>query len=328
MLLILSVIIATMGLLRDSGAVVIAAMLIAPMMTPILGIAAALVMGWRKRAILLLAIVIVAAGSTVAFAWTLCFIADFPRGVLIPGEVSARTNTGIEDLVIALAAGVAGAYVQINRSEVSLLPGAAIGVALIPPLSATGILTYFDERQLAFDAALLFGTNLGAIILAACIVYVVSGATSVLRKGRRRKHFFAGMFLTSLFLAAIVAQLGRATYLRYVETNAEAKLAQLIAEWADPVSVEVLRVDVKPSRQFADVWVMVDLPADSQYRVSSVADLLPEELKRVSLRDLILERLGPGYSVAIRYNTRIAGLVSSGSEDVRAVTSPGAQDGG
>jgi uncharacterized hydrophobic protein (TIGR00271 family) len=324
MLLTLSVVISTMGLLRDSGAVVIAAMLVAPMMTPILGISSALVMGWTRRAFLLLFAVAVAAVLSVLFAWALCFVADFPRGILLPGEVRARTDPGMEDLAIALAAGAAGAYVQINRSEISLLPGAAIGVSLIPPLSSSGILTYFDEHDLAFDAALLFGTNLGAIILAACVVYVLTGATSVLRKGRRRRHFVAGLFLTGLFLAAIVAQLGRATYLRYLETDAEARLVRLIVEWADPVSVEVLRVDVKPHRQIADVWVMVDLPADAQFRVASIADLLPQDLKRESLKDLVLDRFGPGYRVIIRYSTRISGAVALGSDEILPAPAPDA----
>ena len=316
MLMTLSVVIATMGLLRNSGAVVIAAMLIAPMMTPILGVAAAFVMGWTRRAIVLFGIVLLAAAAATLLALGLCYIADIPHGILVPDQVEARTDPGTEDLVIALAAGVAGAYVQVNRSEVSLLPGAAIGVSLVPPLSAAGILFYFGDTRDAIDAVLLFATNLGAIILAACIVYVASGATSVLRKGARRARFTTGILFTTVFLVAITIQLGRATYARYQETALEAQLAQKIVDWADPISVEVLRVDVKTDRKIADIWVMVDLPVGAQFRVASIADLMPDKLRQTRLSDRVFAVLGPEYELALRYQTRIAGLITYGSDVV------------
>lgn len=150
MLLGLSVVIATMGLVRDSGAVVIAAMLIAPLMTPILGIAASMVVGRNNRALILLGAVLVAAVFSIGLAWLIVYIADVPKGIVRPLQITARTDPGTEDLIIALAAGVAGAYVQVNKNEVSLLPGAAIGVALVPPLCATGVLLYFGDFSDAY----------------------------------------------------------------------------------------------------------------------------------------------------------------------------------
>ena len=173
MLLALSVIIATMGLIRNSGAVVIAAMLVAPLMTPILGIAAAILMGWIGRAFKLLLIVWSAAALSILIAWLIVWISDVPLGIFIPDEVINRSDPGAEDLVIALAAGVAGAYVQIQKAEVSLLPGAAIGVSLVPPLAAAGVLFYFGETWRAYEATFLFATNFGAIILsAACLPHL------------------------------------------------------------------------------------------------------------------------------------------------------------
>ena len=143
-------------------------------------------------------------------AWLLVYIADVPRGILIPDQVLARTDPGTEDLIVALAAGVAGAYVQINKSELSLLPGAAIGVSLVPPLSASGILLYFDEPAEAYEAGLLFATNLGAIILSACAVYLVYAARSVVfSKGKRKLNFTASVFVAIAFLVVVVLQLGK-----------------------------------------------------------------------------------------------------------------------
>jgi uncharacterized hydrophobic protein (TIGR00271 family) len=245
MLLTLAVIIATMGLLRNSGAVVIAAMLVAPLMTPILGIASSIVMGWVGRASMLLLIVWFAAGVSVLIAWLIVWLSDVPRGIIIPNEVLSRTDPGAEDLVIALAAGVAGAYVQIQKSEISLLPGAAIGVSLVPPLAAAGILLYFEQWSPAYEAVLLFATNFGAIILSACMVYVAFGSTGFLfRNGKRRVKFTLGIAATAAFLIAVFAHLFSATYNRHVESSMEAALAQRIKEWARPISIEVVRVDV------------------------------------------------------------------------------------
>ncbi|NOC83667.1 DUF389 domain-containing protein [Ruegeria sp. HKCCD6228] len=318
MLLTLSVVIATMGLLRNSGAVVIAAMLVAPLMTPILGVAAAMVMGWLKRAVTLALTVCLAAIVCVMMAWFLVYVADVPRGILIPDQVLARTDPGTEDLIVALAAGVAGAYVQINKSELSLLPGAAIGVSLVPPLSASGILLYFDEPAEAYEAGLLFATNLGAIILSACAVYLVYAARSVVfSKGKRKLNFTASVFVAIAFLVVVVLQLGKSTYNRYLETRTEAQLADAIRAWADPVSVEIIRIDVNAQRKRAEVWLVVDLPAEAQFKVSSIAGLLPPKLRETPLVGVLEEELGPGYLAIIRYQPRIGAQIILGTENVQ-----------
>ncbi len=318
MLLTLSVIIATMGMLRNSGAVVIAAMLVAPLMTPILGIAAAMVMGWLKRALFLALTVCTAAFLSVLLAWFLVYVADVPRGILIPDQVLARTDPGTEDLIVALAAGVAAAYVQINRSEASLLPGAAIGVSLVPPLSASGVLLYFGEPADAYEAGLLFATNLGAIILSACAVYIVYAARSVMfSKGKRKLSFTASVFVTLAFLAVVVLQLGKSTYNRYLETRTEARVAQAIRDWADPVSVEIIRIDVSAKRKHADLWLIVDLPIEAAFKVSSIAGLLPDSLRETPLVDVLEDELGPGYLIVVRFQNRIGAQLILGTENVQ-----------
>lgn len=318
MLLTLSVIIATMGMLRNSGAVVIAAMLVAPLMTPILGIAAAMVMGWLKRALFLALTVCTAAFLSVLLAWFLVYVADVPRGILIPDQVLARTDPGTEDLIVALAAGVAAAYVQINRSEASLLPGAAIGVSLVPPLSASGVLLYFGEPADAYEAGLLFATNLGAIILSACAVYIVYAARSVMfSKGKRKLSFTASVFVTLAFLAVVVLQLGKSTYNRYLETRTEARVAQAIRDWADPVSVEIIRIDVSAKRKHADLWLIVDLPIEAAFKVSSIAGLLPDGLRETPLVDVLEDELGPGYLIVVRFQNRIGAQLILGTENVQ-----------
>ncbi|MEM1360211.1 MAG: DUF389 domain-containing protein [Pseudomonadota bacterium] len=323
-----SVIIATMGLLRNSGAVVIAAMLIAPLMTPILGIAAAMIMGWRKRVLTLLLRVLIAAACSVLLAWLVVFVANVPRGLMIPSEVVARTDPGIEDLVIALAAGAAGAYVQINREELSLLPGAAIGVALVPPLSAVGILIHYREFDGAYDATLLFMTNLAAIILAACAVYLLAGARKlILKRSKRRTTFTASFVVISGLVAVLILQLGEATVQRYRESRMSQDIAEAVAEWSGPVSVEIMRLHVRERRKIADLWLIVDMPVDAANTSQSFSQMLPAELRNNSLVRRLRPVLGPDYKIAVRFQPRFAGLVELHDiDDVQNAPAVGAID--
>lgn len=317
MLLGLAVVIATMGLIRDSGAVIIAAMLVAPLMTPILGTAAAIVTGDISRAVALLVVVWIAALASIGVAWLIVFMTDFPRGVLLPNEVLSRTDPSAEDLVIALAAGLAGAYVQVQKSELSLLPGAAIGVALVPPLATVGILLYFQEFDGAYEAMLLFATNFGAIILSACAVYIATGAGRLLlRSEKRRMRFSMGLAVAVLFLVAIFAQLSTTTYYRYAETRAESALANRIREWAQEVPVEIVRIDVRARERTAEVWAIVDLPVDAALRVASAAEQLPAKLTVTPFRVVARDILGQDYKVTVRYQPRYAWQVDLATDDV------------
>ena len=164
---------------------------------------------------------------------------------------------------------------------------------------------------------MLFCTNLAAIVLAACVVYIIFGArTVILTKGKRRLQFTISLAATVVILAFICVQLATSTYSRYLETRTETELSDIIQEWAGPVSVEVLRVDVNSARKRADVWVIVDLPYDAQHQIGSISDLLPERLKQGGLVDLMKDVLGDDYAVAFRYQTRLAGLVYLRSEIV------------
>lgn len=315
LLLGLSVIVATLGLVRNSGAVVIAAMLIAPLMTPILGIAASMVIGRTRRALSLLGAVFLAACISVGLAWLIVYIADVPKGIVIPEQIMSRTDPGTEDLIIALVAGVAGAYVQINKDEVSLLPGAAIGVSLVPPLSAAGVLLYFGNYADAYEAGLLFSTNLAAIVLSACTVFVFSGGISIVFKAsKRRTQFTMSFIVTCVVLVFITVQLVSATITRYAETRLESELSQTIQAWSGSESVEIIRLNVNGAQKRADVWIIVDVPFDAQTRLASVSDLLPETLRNESIVDRMRVALGPEFAVAFRYQIRFAGLVILGTE--------------
>jgi uncharacterized hydrophobic protein (TIGR00271 family) len=179
--LVLSAAIATFGLILNSPAVVIGAMLVSPLMGPIiasgLALAAADVyLGIKSLA--QLALSTVAAILVGAFiTWVLPF--DTPTS-----EVLARTRPNLLDLGVALSSGLAGSLLVCrSRSPegggVSALPGVAIAVALMPPLCSVGFgVGVGFALPIVTGAGLLFLTNLAAIIAAAFLVFLAIGMSS------------------------------------------------------------------------------------------------------------------------------------------------------
>ena len=139
-LIVLSTTIAALGLIGNSAAVVIGAMLVAPLMTPILAVAAALVHGQARRLVVSFAVLI---GGTLAAIGTGWVVSSVAPGTVTATELTpellARTVPSLLDLGVAIAAGLAGGYVLTHPRAGSSLPGVAIAVALVPPLATVGI---------------------------------------------------------------------------------------------------------------------------------------------------------------------------------------------
>jgi uncharacterized hydrophobic protein (TIGR00271 family) len=203
-LIALSASIASFGLLADSGAVVIGAMLVAPLMTPIMGAAAATVTADNRR--LVRALAIIALGTVLAIVIG-ALMSMLAGGTVVdiralPQEIRSRTFPGLLDLGIAISAGAAAGYVLPRRSAISALPGVGIAVALVPPLATVGITAELGLPTEARNALLLFVTNLAAIVFAAGVVLLFSGFRPEVRTSRfvlRRR------LAVTLLLVAIVA---------------------------------------------------------------------------------------------------------------------------
>ncbi|TNF88353.1 MAG: TIGR00341 family protein [Gammaproteobacteria bacterium] len=197
-LLIVSTIIACCGLMADSAAVVIGAMLVAPMMRPVMISAAAITLGWSHYLYQALVLTLIMALSAVGIA--ALFAQLSPQLIEIPGQVMARTEPTFFDLVIALAAGSGGAYTMTHK-ESSAIPGVAMAVALLPPLASTGILLVFQENDLALKAFILFFTNFAAMVLAATLTFLYLGISP--RKTRTRSARSIRNYLTAFFLLVV-----------------------------------------------------------------------------------------------------------------------------
>jgi len=209
-LLVASTVIACSGLLSDSVAVVIGAMLVAPMMRPVMSAAAAITLGWSERLyhslLLALAMAVSAVLISIIFAWL------SPDLAVVPEQVMARTKPTFFDLVIALAAGSAGAYTM-TRKESSAIPGVAMAVALLPPLATTGILVVYGLPELAWKAFILFFTNYAAMVLAGCVVFIFVGVSPKAVQDRSAK------FIRNYLLVFAVLVFGTSVPLYFYSTE-------------------------------------------------------------------------------------------------------------
>jgi uncharacterized hydrophobic protein (TIGR00271 family) len=178
LMVVLSCVIATLGLIINSGTVVIGAMLVAPLMSPILGISLSTIIGdaslFRKslEALLkgiLLAVAISAALGLLASTGEFNFLAE------LPSEILGRTRPTLFDLAIAIAGGTAAAYALSQPHMAATLPGVAIATALMPPLCVVGIGLSQRQRDVFGGALLLFLANLVAIGFAGSLVFYLLG---------------------------------------------------------------------------------------------------------------------------------------------------------
>ena len=129
-LLVLSTVIAAGGLIGNSTAVIIGAMIVAPLMTPMMAASVAIVTGDGRNVVRSVAIVLIGVAVVMTIGYLMAAV--FPAGAVITPEVKARTSPRILDLVVALAAGAAGAF-ALGREDVSdALPGVAIAIRSSP----------------------------------------------------------------------------------------------------------------------------------------------------------------------------------------------------
>jgi len=215
----LSAIIATLGLLTNSTAVVIGAMLVAPLMSPIFGIALGLTMGDRR--LLKTALNAEMAGVVLAVVLPVA-IGLIPMRPDFGTEILARTQPTVYDILIALASGMAGAFALVNEKISPALPGVAIATALVPPLASCGLNIATANWTLAWGAFLLFAVNFVAIEFAAASIFTWFGAVEFPRatNGTLLKTIFKRLGI-SLLILLVAASFMTQTLIKMV---AESKL--------------------------------------------------------------------------------------------------------
>jgi len=177
-LLAAATLIASFGLIANSTAVIIGAMLVSPLMTPIIGISLALVLGdmnlLRRATQAELLGVLLAVGLAL-------LLGLFPLGLEATSEMLSRTEPNLLDLLVAVFAGFAGTYAMIDERLSPALPGVAIATAIVPPLANCGLCLAMGAYLGAYGSFLLFFANFVAILLVSSGTFIAAGMAPTIK---------------------------------------------------------------------------------------------------------------------------------------------------
>ncbi len=230
----ISTVIATLGLMLNAPAVIIGAMLIAPLMGAIIAMGLGVVQGDAR--LLKLGM------KTTGWGVFITLIVSFGLELIIPlngltDEMLARSSPNLLDLGVALAAGAAGAYALARKNVSSSLPGVAIAVALIPPLATAGMALALLSWQTALGAGLLFLTNLVGIVAMSSWVFLSMGFHPEFARRERLRLFSRGWQAIWVMILLISIPLAVVTVKQLREQTIETAVAQALEEemktWPD-----------------------------------------------------------------------------------------------
>jgi uncharacterized hydrophobic protein (TIGR00271 family) len=232
-LMVLSVLLALSGLYADSAPVIIGAMILAPMMSPVVSLA----MGLARSDVSLIRNSV--RTVTIGMAWGLgcAVLMSLAMPLDVPTqEMRSRMSPTLLDLMVAVISGIAGAYANAKEEIAKSLAGVAIAVALVPPLCVAGIGLGWAEWELAWGAFLLLITNLVGIAAAASVTFLVLGFAPF---GRARK----GLVISIAMMLAISVPLS-AAFMHLVERDriqdqVPVGVVELLGEAVDVVKVQV-----------------------------------------------------------------------------------------
>ena len=280
-LMVLSVLLALAGLYANSAPVIIGAMILAPLMSPIVSLAMGLArsdLGLIRTAMKTLALGVVwglVCGILMAWLMPLALPTD---------EMKMRMAPNLLDLLVAVISGVACAYANAKEEIAKSLAGVAIAVALVPPLSVVGIGVGWGDWAMAAGASLLLITNLVGIALAASITFLVLGFSPF-------KRARAGLGFSLLLLAAISVPLS----LSFAHLVERQRILERIS--TGEVQLRGLQVHV----DHADVTlvdpplVTLELSAKEQLNAAQVSEL----------KALVSRELGQAIQLQVQSNIRL-----------------------
>ncbi|MGB2923771.1 MAG: DUF389 domain-containing protein [Limnothrix sp.] len=279
MLTVSSCVIATFGLISNSTAVVIGAMLVAPLMLPLRGLAFAALEGelnlfWRS-----LYSITGATLLSLGLSWLIGVIVGIPD---FGSELIARTQPNLLDLGIAVAAGSISGFAKVRRGISDALAGTAIAVALMPPLCVVGLSLSQGFMGFAKGAFLLYLTNLLGITLACMVVYIIAGYAEI-------NH---ALGWTIALTAILLVPLGA----RFVELVNQLKLQEEIVTQlknTTTLSEDVANVRIRIDWTNSPAIIYVNLQA--QKKITPKQALLVEEFlqKRTQEDFRVIFRVSP-----------------------------------
>jgi uncharacterized hydrophobic protein (TIGR00271 family) len=298
--------IAILGLLLSSPAVVIGAMLLSPLMGPIMGLGFALAIGdwaWLKVSLRTLLI-----GSVMAVL--LCAVLVYFSPIqTITSEIAARTRPNLFDLFVALFSALAGAYAMIRGKEGAIV-GVAIATALMPPLAVVGYGLATWNWTVFSGALLLFVTNFVTIALTAFGMAKLYGFRANLSKGQSQFQSFAVVLVFVALAVPLSFSLQRIAW----EANAQRIVRSEVREPFDPRSqLDTLEIDFASAP--VGVRAVIFTPALRPGVEATVERALAERLGEPVALDLVQYEVGTNATAAER-----AQLSAARERDERAAT--------
>ncbi|ODN67670.1 TIGR00341 family protein [Methylophaga muralis] len=269
-LMVLSTLLAAFGLFANSIPVVIGAMILAPLMGPIISMSLGTL---RQDESLMLE-----SGKSIAIGTGLALLCAMLIAWFIPlnninTEIAARISPTLLDLGVAVVSGIAGAYAHARAEVAKSLAGVAIAVALVPPLAVAGIGLGWFDLTVFFGAFLLYLTNLVGIILAALITFMFLGYSPFHRAKR-------GLMLTLVMVAILAVPLAIGFDRMVAENNV---LRQLDGQ--EIAGVKLVDVQVRPRDPLIISLTMVSKTAVDD----EVMDKVKKEIERRLQQPVVLE---------------------------------------
>ena len=272
--LALASIIAAGGVIGDATPAVIGAMIIAPLGTPIYGLALAAVIGDRRalRGSLRLLLSGIAVNILIGVLIGLITVNRMP--IDVNPQVLGRTAPTILDLTVAVAVGVAGSFALARRDVADILAGVAIAISLVPVLAVVGITLGAGQFSLALGAFVLFLTNAAAILIAGAVVFKAAGYAREAvghdeRSGRRAR--VAIIVLVVVLLVPLAASSGQILVYQHYSNHAEAATRQ----WLSGTSWTFESVDQSSNELVITVIGPGDAPPLTELK-TEVRKLIPE----------------------------------------------------
>ncbi len=231
--LALAAVVATGGIAAASTAVVIGAMLIAPLMSPMLGCALAIVSGRPRAAVRTLLVTVAGVALCIGIAAAVGAVAPVSVNTATNQEVLARVTPRLIDLMVALASGMMAALALVRDDIPDAVPGIAISASLVPPLCVVGVALQAGDIEAARGSMLLFVANFFAIQLMCCAVFAALGLGRRVRSeraGRMRAAWYALTAVGALMVAVPLA----VTSWNVIEASAQERaVAEITVAWLE-----------------------------------------------------------------------------------------------
>ncbi len=281
LLMTLATVLASLGLLMNSASVIIGAMLLAPLMAPIVSLSMA-TLRWDGP-------LLTSAARTIGVGVLCVLLTSSLLALIYPfhpltDEMLARLNPSLPDLGVAIASGLAAAVAKSLPRIAQNLAGVAIAVALVPPLSVAGLGLGWGDLAQAAPAFLLFVTNLAGIVMAAALSFVALGFSPLHRSTRS-----LAMMALAVVLVAVPLSLSFSRILHHQHVRESLTAAALVI---DGQNYRVSSVTVREGQP-----LLLELTV--------ATDDTPDHATRQRLKQLIEQRVGEPVRLLLGFQLRL-----------------------